>query len=42
MFRRLILASALSLMTISAAGAGQQYVDESGFAVSGYDPVAFF
>ncbi|MEQ9329863.1 YHS domain-containing (seleno)protein [Thalassobaculum sp.] len=46
MFRRLIMASALSLMAISAApitaSAGQQYVDESGFAVSGYDPVAFF
>jgi len=42
MFRRLILASALSVMTLAAANAGQQYVDESGFAVSGYDPVAFF
>lgn len=47
MFRRLIMASALSLMAISAAAipvanAGQQYIDESGFAVSGYDPVAFF
>ena len=46
MLRRLIMASALSLMAISgapisAANAGQQYVDESGFAISGYDPVAF-
>lgn len=42
MFRRLLLASALSMMTFAAASAGEQYVDESGFAVSGYDPVAFF
>lgn len=42
MLRRLLLASALSALTAAAAQAGQQYVDESGFAVSGYDPVAFF
>jgi len=38
----LLLASALSVATLGAAQAGPQYVDESGFAVSGYDPVAFF
>lgn len=42
MFRKLILASVLSLATLATAHAGQQYVDETGFAVSGYDPVAFF
>ena len=41
MFKKLILASALA-MTGSMAFAGDQYVDESGFAVSGYDVVAFF
>ena len=38
---RLVLASALSALTLSAAQAGPQYVAESGYAVSGYDPVAF-
>ncbi|GAB4228919.1 MAG: hypothetical protein Tsb0032_35700 [Kiloniellaceae bacterium] len=42
MMRKLILASALSVLTLGAAQAGEQYVDETGFAVSGYDPVAFF
>lgn len=42
MIRRLLLATAFSLATVSAAHAGAQYVDESGFAVSGYDPVAYF
>jgi YHS domain-containing protein len=40
--RRLLLASALSVLTLGAAQAGDQYVDESGFALSGYDPVAYF
>lgn len=40
--RRLFLASAFSLLAIGSAYAGPQYVDESGFAVSGYDPVAYF
>ena len=39
---RLFLALALSALTLGAAQAGAQYVDESGYAVSGYDPVAFF
>jgi len=38
----LLLASALSVATLGAAQAGPQYVDETGYAVSGYDPVAFF
>jgi YHS domain-containing protein len=42
MMRKLLLASALSVMTLGAAQAGEQYVDETGYAVSGYDPVAFF
>ena len=42
MMRKLLLASALSVLTLGAAQAGEQYVDETGFAVSGYDPVAFF
>lgn len=46
MMRKLLLASAVSVMSLGlalgAAQAGEQYVDESGYAVSGYDPVAFF
>ena len=42
MMRRLLLASAFSVLTLGAAQAGDQYVDESGFALSGYDPVAYF
>jgi len=41
MFKKLILASALA-MTSNMALAGDQYVDESGYAVSGYDVVAFY
>ncbi len=32
----------LAVIAYSQAYAGQQYVDETGFAVSGYDPVAYF
>jgi YHS domain-containing protein len=39
--RRLLLASAFSVFTLGAAQAGDQYIDESGFALSGYDPVAY-
>ncbi|MGD1877838.1 MAG: YHS domain-containing (seleno)protein [Kiloniellaceae bacterium] len=46
MMRKLLLASALafstSVLSVGAAQAGDQYVDESGFALSGYDPVAYF
>ena len=41
MFKKLVLASALA-MASNMALAGDQYVDESGFAASGYDVVAFF
>lgn len=40
---RLTLAAAVfSVAGLGQALAGPQYVDETGFAVSGYDPVAFF
>ena len=42
MTRTFLLATAFSLLAAGAAQAGEQYVDESGFALSGYDPVAFF
>jgi len=37
-----IIAVALSLGWAGAAQAGEQYVDETGFAVSGHDVVAYF
>lgn len=40
--RSVLLASALTVFTLGAAEAGEQYVDESGYALSGYDPVAYF
>ncbi len=46
MMRKLLFASALALtaplLSVGAAQAGEQYVDESGYALSGYDPVAYF
>lgn len=36
------LAGAISSFAIAPSFAGEQYVDASGFAVSGYDVVAFF
>jgi YHS domain-containing protein len=36
------MAASFSVLAATGALAGEQYVDESGFAVSGYDPVAFF
>lgn len=42
MTRSLLLAAAFSVMAVAAAQAGEQYVDETGFALSGYDPVAYF
>jgi len=38
----LLMAGALSVLTSVAAQAGEQYVDESGFALGGYDAVAYF
>ncbi|WP_282607955.1 YHS domain-containing (seleno)protein [Pelagibius sp. Alg239-R121] len=42
MLRSLMLSSAFAVMAASSAFAGQQYVDESKYALSGYDPVAYF
>jgi YHS domain-containing protein len=42
MLRQLAMAAALTLATATFAQAGPQYVDETGFANSGYDPVAYF
>ena len=42
MTRKLLMASALSMLMITTAHAGEQYVDETGYAASGYDVVAFF
>jgi YHS domain-containing protein len=42
MIRSTILGSALALVLAGTAWAGPQYVDETGYALSGYDPVAFF
>ncbi|MEO0389573.1 MAG: YHS domain-containing (seleno)protein [Pseudomonadota bacterium] len=41
-FTRLIAATATAIALASAAFAGDQYIDETGFAVSGYDVVAYF
>jgi YHS domain-containing protein len=44
--RKFLLASALSALAsvslLGTAQAGEQYVDESGYAIGGYDPVAYF
>jgi len=37
-----VIASAFFALSSTAAFAGDQYVDETGFAVSGYDVVAYF
>ena len=42
MFRLTTLALALSTAMISAAIAGDQFVDKTGFAVSGFDVVSYF
>jgi hypothetical protein len=39
---RFILSTAAALTLATAAFAGDQYVDDTGFAVSGYDVVAYF
>lgn len=41
-FKRLVIGSALLLVLSGPAFAGEQYVDETGFAISGYDAVAYF
>lgn len=42
MFRKTALALAFSAGMIGTAFAGDQYVDRTGFAVSGYDVVSYF
>ncbi|PWR03382.1 hypothetical protein DKT77_05835 [Meridianimarinicoccus roseus] len=42
MIRNTCLAAAFGLMTAVSALAGPQYVDGTGFAVSGYDVVSYF
>lgn len=42
MFKMIPLALAFSTAMFSAAFAGEQYVDKTGFAVSGYDVVSYF
>jgi YHS domain-containing protein len=42
MFRRLALPLALIISLAPAAHAGEQFVDATGFAVSGYDVVSYF
>ena len=40
--KRLLLGLTLSIGPVGAAWAGPQYIDDTGFAVSGYDVVAYF
>jgi hypothetical protein len=42
MLRSTLLTGAIVLTLSGQAWAGPQYVDETGFALSGYDPVAYF
>ncbi|MEM1342450.1 MAG: YHS domain-containing (seleno)protein [Pseudomonadota bacterium] len=39
---RFAYAAGFALLTSTAAFAGDQFIDGTGFAVSGYDPVAYF
>lgn len=41
-FTRLIAGTATAIVLATSAFAGEQYIDETGFAVSGYDVVAYF
>ncbi len=42
MLRNTILAFALFAGTVTAAYAGDQFIDDTGYAVSGYDVVSYF
>ncbi|WP_033068423.1 YHS domain-containing (seleno)protein [Thalassospira australica] len=42
MFKQFVIGSAMLVAMSGAALAGEQYVDETGFAISGYDVVAYF
>lgn len=41
-FKQILMVSSLVIAASGVALAGEQYVDETGFAISGYDPVAYF
>ena len=41
-FSRLIAGTATAIALASSAFAGGQYIDETGFAVSGFDVVSYF
>lgn len=41
-FRNFVTSTAVALTLATSAFAGEQYIDETGFAVSGYDVVAYF
>mgnify|MGYP001795409867 CR=1 FL=1 len=40
--KKLLLTAAMTVFAASTSFAGEQYIDETGFAVSGYDVVAYF
>jgi hypothetical protein len=42
MIRPTVFAAAFGLLTAASAWAGPQYIDDTGFAVSGYDVVSYF
>ncbi|MBC06679.1 YHS domain-containing (seleno)protein [Thalassospira sp.] len=42
MFKQFLIGSAVFFGLSGAALAGEQYVDETGYAISGYDAVAYF
>ena len=42
MFKQFLIRSAVVFGLSGAAFAGEQYVDETGYAISGYDAVAYF
>ena len=42
MLRKILAGLFISLFYVSAAHAGPQYIDSTGFAVSGYDVVSYF
>lgn len=42
MFKQFLISSAVVLVLPGVAFAGEQYIDETGYAISGYDAVAYF
>jgi len=41
-FKTVLASTVFSAVAVSSAFAGEQYIDDTGFAVSGYDVVAYF